>query len=97
MLLWLTHLLRTHFHVLRVFDYLSFRSIISALTALLIALFFSPKLIQQLQLAQIGQAIRDDGPQSHLKKSGTPTMGGALIVVAIAIVVVVVVVVFVSF
>jgi len=85
MLLWLTHLLRAHLHVLRVFDYLSFRSIVSALTALLIVLFFSPKMIQRLQLAQIGQSIRNDGPQSHLKKSGTPTMGGALIVVAVAV------------
>lgn len=85
MLLWLTHLLQTHFHGFRVFNYLSFRSIVSALTALLIALIFSPKMIRKLRLAQIGQAIRDDGPQSHLKKSGTPTMGGALIIVAVAI------------
>lgn len=85
MLLWLTHLLRAHFHVLRVFDYLSFRSIISALTALLIALLFSPKLIRRLREAQIGQSIRQDGPQSHLKKSGTPTMGGVLIVIAVMV------------
>lgn len=85
MLLWLLHLLRDHFHILRVFDYLSFRSIVSALTALLIALIVSPRMIRRLRLAQIGQSIREDGPQSHLKKSGTPTMGGTLIVVAIAV------------
>jgi len=83
MLLWLTHLLRAHVHELRVFDYLSFRSIVSALTALLIVLLFSPKLIQYLTQSQIGQSIRGDGPESHLKKSGTPTMGGVLIIVAV--------------
>jgi phospho-N-acetylmuramoyl-pentapeptide-transferase len=83
MLLWLAHLMRNHYHVFRVFDYLSFRSIVSALTALLIAFLVSPKLIKRLTQAQVGQSIRGDGPQSHLKKSGTPTMGGLLIIVAI--------------
>ncbi|MCB1827175.1 MAG: phospho-N-acetylmuramoyl-pentapeptide-transferase, partial [Coxiellaceae bacterium] len=85
MLLWLSDLFQAHLHFLRVFDYLSFRSIVSALTALLIVLIFSPRMIRTLQKAQIGQSVRDDGPQSHLKKSGTPTMGGALIIVAVAI------------
>lgn len=85
MLLWLTHLLTPHFHALRVFQYLTFRSIVAALTALAIALIFSPGLIRRLLKHQIGQAVRDDGPQSHLQKSGTPTMGGALILFAIAI------------
>lgn len=85
MLLWLADLFRAHLHVLRVFDYLSFRSIISALTALLIVLICSPTMIRRLRSAQVGQAIRDNGPQSHLKKSGTPTMGGVLIIMAVAI------------
>lgn len=85
MLLWLTELLSNHFHVFRVFQYLTFRSIISALTALIIVLMVSPRLINRLVTMQIGQMVRDDGPQSHLKKSGTPTMGGALIIIAVAI------------
>ncbi len=85
MLLWLTHLLRGHFHGLRVFDYLSFRSIVSALTALLVVLLLSPRMIQYLYQLQIGQSIRQNGPKSHLKKSGTPTMGGILIIIAIII------------
>jgi len=85
MLLWLTELLSNHFHFLRVFQYLTFRSIISALTALIIVLLVSPRLINRLVSMQIGQMVRDDGPQSHLKKSGTPTMGGALIIIAVAI------------
>ena len=85
MLFWLAHLLQSHLHLFRVFDYLSFRSIVSALTALLISICTSPKMIRHLKAAQIGQAVRSDGPQSHLKKSGTPTMGGALIIVAIMI------------
>ena len=85
MLLWLTHLLQPYFHGFRVFQYLSFRSIVSALTALLIVLFSSPKLIRILTLRQVGQSVRNDGPESHLQKSGTPTMGGILIIVAVAI------------
>lgn len=85
MLLWLTQLLMPYFHVLRVFQYLTFRSIVSALTALAILLFLSPRFINYLKSLQIGQSIREEGPQSHYSKKGTPTMGGALILVAIAI------------
>lgn len=85
MLLWLTHYLEQYFHVFRVFQYLSFRSIVSALTALIILLVMSPKMIRRLLQLQIGQAIRELGPESHQKKAGTPTMGGALILVAVAI------------
>jgi len=85
MLLWLTHLLQSYLHGFRVFQYLSFRSIVSALTALSIVLFVSPQFIRRLTFHQVGQLVRDDGPQSHLQKSGTPTMGGVLIIVAIAI------------
>ncbi len=85
MLLWLTHYFQHYFHVFRVFQYLSFRSIVSALTALIIALAVSPMLIKRLTLHQIGQTVREDGPKTHLKKSGTPTMGGALIIIAITV------------
>jgi len=71
------------FHPFRIFRYLTFRTAFASLTALLIALFIGPWVIQKLREFQIGQYIREDGPQSHLKKSGTPTMGGVLICIAI--------------
>src|SRR5271169_6237508 len=71
------------FHPFRIFRYLTFRTVFASLTALMIALFIGPFVIQKLHEFQIGQFIREDGPQSHLKKSGTPTMGGVLIVIAI--------------
>jgi phospho-N-acetylmuramoyl-pentapeptide-transferase len=73
------------FHPFRIFRYLTFRTAFASLTALLIALFIGPYVIQKLREFQIGQFIREDGPQSHLKKSGTPTMGGVLIVIAIVL------------
>ena len=85
MLLWLINFLSHHLHSFRVFNYLTFRSIISALTALVITLAFYPYLIKKLKKLQIGQMVRNDGPQAHLKKSGTPTMGGILIILVIAI------------
>jgi phospho-N-acetylmuramoyl-pentapeptide-transferase len=71
------------FHPFRVFRYLTFRTAFATATALLIALFIGPWVIQKLREFQIGQYVRDDGPQSHLKKTGTPTMGGVLIAIAI--------------
>jgi phospho-N-acetylmuramoyl-pentapeptide-transferase len=71
------------FHPFRVFRYLTFRTAFATGTALLIALFIGPWVIQKLREFQIGQYVRDDGPQSHLKKSGTPTMGGVLIAIAV--------------
>jgi phospho-N-acetylmuramoyl-pentapeptide-transferase len=71
------------FHPFRIFRYLTFRTAFASLTALLIALFIGPWVIQKLHEFQIGQYVRDDGPQSHLKKAGTPTMGGVLIGIAI--------------
>ena len=68
-----------------VFQYLTFRGILGVLTALIISLVVGPWMIRKLNYHQIGQAVRDDGPETHLTKSGTPTMGGALILVAIAI------------
>lgn len=86
MLLWLATLLKFHLlHGFRVFQYITFRSILAALTALVIALLVGPTMIRRLQHLQVGQMIRDDGPQSHLQKAGTPTMGGAMILIAVAI------------
>jgi len=73
------------FHPFRIFRYLTFRTAFASLTALLIALFIGPYVIQKLREFQIGQFVRDDGPQSHLKKTGTPTMGGVLIAIAILV------------
>jgi len=69
----------------RVFQYLTLRTVLAALTALFIALLVGPELIKRLTMRQIGQTVRDDGPKSHLSKAGTPTMGGALILVSISI------------
>jgi phospho-N-acetylmuramoyl-pentapeptide-transferase len=71
------------FHPFRIFRYLTFRTAFASGTALLIALLIGPWVIQKLREFQIGQYVREDGPQSHLKKSGTPTMGGVLIAIAI--------------
>jgi phospho-N-acetylmuramoyl-pentapeptide-transferase len=71
------------FRPFRIFRYLTVRTAFASLTALLIALFIGPWVIQKLREFQIGQFVREDGPQSHLKKTGTPTMGGILIVIAV--------------
>ena len=68
-----------------VFNYLTFRAILGILTSLLISLLIGPYMIRKLSFYNVGQPIRDDGPESHFSKAGTPTMGGALIIVAIAI------------
>jgi phospho-N-acetylmuramoyl-pentapeptide-transferase len=85
MLLWLVDNLEHVWKVLNVFQYITFRCIVAALTALLISLFFGSPLIKRLTLHKIGQSIRKEGPQSHQKKAGTPTMGGVLILFAITI------------
>ncbi|MDI6795952.1 MAG: phospho-N-acetylmuramoyl-pentapeptide-transferase [Desulfatibacillaceae bacterium] len=69
-----------YFNALNVFQYLTFRSIYAALTALVLSYFLGPWVISRLRKMQVGQYIRDDGPTSHQKKAGTPTMGGVLIV-----------------
>ncbi len=84
MLLYLTEYLARFYSGFSVFQYLTLRAILSILTALLISLLLGPAMIRHLSLYQIGQHVRNDGPQSHLSKAGTPTMGGALILVAIA-------------
>ncbi len=85
MLYWLTQLFQGQYHALRVFQYLTFRSILAALTALIVGLVCGPYTIRWLRNMQIGQMIRDDGPQSHLSKAGTPTMGGVLILLAVTV------------
>ncbi len=85
MLLLLTEYL-TRFHSgFNVFQYLTLRAILGVLTALAISLVIGPSMIRRLSQYQIGQSVRDDGPETHLVKAGTPTMGGALILVAIAV------------
>lgn len=85
MLLYLSEYLSQFDPGFAVFQYLTLRSILGVMTALGIALLVGPAMIRRLSFKQIGQVVRDDGPESHLSKSGTPTMGGALILVAIAI------------
>ncbi|HJV25132.1 MAG TPA: phospho-N-acetylmuramoyl-pentapeptide-transferase [Aromatoleum sp.] len=79
--LWLGQDIRTF----NVFGYITLRTVLAALTALVISFVFGPMLIRWLTEKKIGQAVRDDGPKSHLTKAGTPTMGGALILIAIAV------------
>ncbi len=85
MLYWLAEYLQDYVRGFAVFQYLSLRAILGVLTALGISLLLGPWVIRRLNEMRIGQAIRADGPQTHLSKSGTPTMGGALILTAIAI------------
>ncbi|CAB0150989.1 Phospho-N-acetylmuramoyl-pentapeptide-transferase [Pseudidiomarina piscicola] len=85
MLVWLADYLTQFASAFNVVSYLTMRAILSVLTALLVALWVGPRMIRYLQRLQIGQAVRDDGPQSHLSKAGTPTMGGLLIIVAIVL------------
>ncbi|MEH6585367.1 MAG: phospho-N-acetylmuramoyl-pentapeptide-transferase [Halioglobus sp.] len=85
MLLLLAQYLTQFENAFAVFEYLTLRSILATGTALAISLLVGPVMIRKLSYHQVGQAVRDDGPKSHLSKAGTPTMGGALILVAIAI------------
>lgn len=85
MLLWLTHYLSQYYRIFHVFDYLTLRTILSALTALGFSLWFGPHMINWLRQHQMGQQVRTEGPQSHYSKAGTPTMGGAMILIAISV------------
>lgn len=85
MLLWLAEYLAQFYSGFNVFGYLTFRGILGVLTALVFSFVFGPIMIRRLQYYQIGQAVRSDGPQTHLVKAGTPTMGGALILLAVAV------------
>jgi phospho-N-acetylmuramoyl-pentapeptide-transferase len=82
-LYWLLYPLAGRYPVFNVFRYITFRSAMSAVTALLLALTLGPSMIRWLKNAQIRQSIRQEGPKSHLAKAGTPTMGGLLILLAV--------------
>lgn len=85
MLLILAQWLQSDFGFLRVVNYITFRAVMATLTALLIGLVFGPWVIRQLTILKVGQAVRLNGPKTHLIKTGTPTMGGVLILIGIAI------------
>ncbi len=85
MLLWLAQYFHQDLGALRVFNFITFRAVFATLTALAIGLIAGPAVIRMLTRLKVGQAVRTDGPQTHLIKSGTPTMGGALILLSIGI------------
>ena len=83
MLLWLTEYLAQYVSGFQVFHYLTFRTMVSVMTALFTSLIIGPYVIAKLTDLQLGQTVREEGPKSHLSKAGTPTMGGALILIVI--------------
>jgi phospho-N-acetylmuramoyl-pentapeptide-transferase len=85
MLLNLAQWLSRDIRLFNVFNYITLRAVLACLTALAISLILGPYVIRKLTAYKIGQAVRDDGPKSHLTKSGTPTMGGALILLSMGI------------
>lgn len=85
MLLWIAQNLQQDFGFLRVFNFITFRAVLAMLTALVIGLAAGPAVIRMLTRLKVGQAVRTNGPQTHLVKSGTPTMGGVLILIGITI------------
>jgi phospho-N-acetylmuramoyl-pentapeptide-transferase len=85
MLLELAQWLAKDIRAFNVFSYIALRAVLACLTALIITFIIGPVMIRRLTSYKIGQSVRDDGPQSHLSKAGTPTMGGALILVSIVI------------
>jgi phospho-N-acetylmuramoyl-pentapeptide-transferase len=84
MLLYLVEYLMRFHHGFHVLQYITLRCILAALTALIVSFMLGPPMIRYLSRYQIGQVIREDGPKSHYSKAGTPTMGGALLLIAIA-------------
>jgi phospho-N-acetylmuramoyl-pentapeptide-transferase len=85
MLLWIADLLARDVRAFNVFGYITLRAVLATMTALFISVIVGPRMIAWLTRMKIGQSVRDDGPQTHLVKAGTPTMGGALILVSIAV------------
>ena len=85
MLLWLANLFASEFRGLTAINYITLRSVLACATAMAFALAMGPRMIRWLLTMKIGQAVRSDGPQSHLAKQGTPTMGGAMVLTSIAI------------
>lgn len=85
MLLWLFQSLSRSVHAFNVFNYITLRAMLATLTSLGVSFLVGPWVIRKLTSMKMGQAVRDDGPQTHLIKAGTPTMGGALILVSITL------------
>jgi phospho-N-acetylmuramoyl-pentapeptide-transferase len=85
MLLWLANQFASEFRGLTAINYITLRSVLACATAMAFALAMGPRMIRWLLTMKIGQAVRSDGPQSHLAKQGTPTMGGAMVLTSIAI------------
>src|SRR3954463_522124 len=85
MLLEIAQWLAKDVRLFNVFNYITLRAVLACLTALAVSLILGPYVIRKLTAYKIGQAVRDDGPRSHLTKAGTPTMGGALILVSIVV------------
>ena len=85
MLLYLTKYLAQFESGFNVFNYLTMRAILGALTALVLSFVVGPRMIKKLSINQLGQPVREEGPETHLLKAGTPTMGGALILTAVAV------------
>ena len=85
MLLELAQWLAKDVRLFNVFNYITLRAVLACLTALAVSLILGPYVIRKLTAYKIGQAVRDDGPRSHLTKAGTPTMGGALILVSMCL------------
>ncbi|MEM9058624.1 MAG: phospho-N-acetylmuramoyl-pentapeptide-transferase, partial [Pseudomonadota bacterium] len=85
MLVYLADYLTQFYSGFNLFGYLTMRAILGALTALAISLLIGPRMIRRLMVHQIGQTVREDGPETHFEKAGTPTMGGSLILVAIIV------------
>jgi phospho-N-acetylmuramoyl-pentapeptide-transferase len=85
MLLWLAQMYQDVFSPLRVFNFITARAVFATITALVIGLWAGPAVIRKLTAMKYGQAVRTDGPQTHLKKHGTPTMGGVLVLIAIGV------------
>src|SRR3990170_1051734 len=85
MLLELAQYLAKDIRAFNVFSYITLRAVLACLTALAISFIAGPLVIRKLTAYKIGQSVRDDGPQSHLTKAGTPTMGGALILVSVVV------------
>ena len=85
MLLWLAQYFQQDIGPLRVFNFITFRAMFATMTALAIGLLAGPAVIRMLARLKVGQAVRSDGPQTHLIKNGTPTMGGVLVLIAIGV------------
>jgi len=85
MLLWLAEFFKQDLGLLRVFGFITFRAVFATMTALAIGIFAGPAVIRMLTRMKVGQAVRAYGMETHLVKSGTPTMGGVLILISIAI------------